>query len=64
MQCRGISLLSMCVVDESRQALGPEGRHARSSGSLRDSRRFINFEEEGIVCLCVYLCVVFLSHFE
>lgn len=55
----GVSLLSMCLVDESRQALSPEGQHARSSGSLWDSREFINFEEEGILCLCMYLSVLF-----
>ncbi len=51
MQSRGISRLSLCVVDESRQALDPEGRHARSSGSLWDSREFINLK------LCLYECV-------
>ncbi len=50
MQSKGISLLPLCVmasqVDEGRQALGPEGWHARSSGSLQDSRDFINVEQE------------------
>lgn len=51
----------MCLVDESRQALSPEGQHARSSGSLWDSHEFINFEDEGILCLCMYLSALFLK---
>lgn len=46
MQSRGISPLSLCVtvsdMHESRQAPGPEGRHARSSGSLQDSHDCIS----------------------